>query len=76
LAIFDRAITARAFQYWKRSGRPTVWAACAIRDYIRARCAVGLQLAAQLDEYVADRERADALKHQKGRLRNRGLIDE
>lgn len=49
-------VGATTIQYWKRSDRPPVWAAVTLRDYIRSRCALGLSLADELDEYIRKRE--------------------
>lgn len=77
LAVLGRSITDSAVGRWKRDdpGAP-VWAATAIRDYIRHRCEVGLGLVDHLNAYIDERERAVELKHQRGRLRNHRPADE
>lgn len=76
LAILGRILARRSVQMWKQKNNPPVWAATAIRDYIRHRCEVGLGLVDQLNAYIDERERAVELKHQRGRLRNHRPADE
>lgn len=77
MAILGRSITLSAVYRWKvENPLAPVWAATAIRDYIRHRCEVGLGLVDQLNAYIDERERAVELKHQRGQLRNHRPADE
>ena len=56
VTALGREVPRQTVQWWKRTGRPAVWAAERMADHIEARALAGLRCVASLRSYIEERK--------------------